>query len=312
MKRTAFKLASLALAIICLFSLVACGDAAQATRDDGVLSIVCTSLAGYDLARQVAGDVENVTVTYLGADGRDMHSYEPSAKDMTVIGRADLVICLGGAVEKWLDATLSSAMNPDVRRVEMMAVCETIAHEEHEHTDDGACGLIGADEHVWLSPLNAMAITEAIGDALCGLDAPNAASYTAASEAYRAELQVLWGDYQVMVAASPHKTILIADRYPFAYLVRDLGLTCHAAFPGCSSETSASFATQTFLIDKAKELDLAYIFVIEGSDGKVAEVVADAVGAEVLTLDSMQLAGSGKSYLTIMRENLENLKKALE
>ena len=66
------------------------------------------------------------------------------------------------------------------------------------------------------------------------------------------------------------------------------------------------------LIEKARELDLPYVFVIEGSDGKVASVVAAESGAEILTLDSVQVVTDReKTYIGIMRQNLEELKKAL-
>ena len=93
-----------------------------------------------------------------------------------------------------------------------------------------------------------------------------------------------------------------------------MGLDCVAAFPGCSSETSASFETQTTLIETVKENGLAYIFVIEGSDAKVAGVVAAETGAEILTLNSLQIISDYEdlSYIEIMRGNLENLKKALQ
>ncbi len=293
--------------------------------EDGVLTVVATSFAGYDFARQILRDApaETVKLVLLGKPGQDMHSYEATAADMTTLATADVVVCLGGPSETWLDATLKSAMNEKVLRVTMTEVVETMDktptegmdtndHTGHDHTAGESCGLIGTDEHVWLSPQNAVTIASAIGDALGRADAPNAALYAAATATYTAELDSLWTDYTSMAKTAARKTLLIADRYPFAYLVRDLGLDCFAAFPGCSSETSASFETQTFLIEKAKELALPYIFIIDGSDGKVAEVIAAESGAGVLTLDSCQVVTDrDKTYIGIMRENLENLKKAL-
>jgi zinc transport system substrate-binding protein len=68
------------------------------------------------------------------------------------------------------------------------------------------------------------------------------------------------------------------------------------------------------LIERTKEWGLSYIFIIEGSDGKVAEVVAGETGAQVLTLHSMQVVSDyeNTTYLAVMKQNLENLKKALQ
>ena len=93
----------------------------------------------------------------------------------------------------------------------------------------------------------------------------------------------------------------------------------YAAFPGCSAETEASFATVSFLAGKVDELSLPAVLTIDGSDRKIAQTIVQntaAGDAEILTLDSMQsvtdeqIAG-GVSYLSIMEENLSVLKKAL-
>ena len=297
-----------------------CASTAGPTpAEDGRITVVCTNFAGYDLARGLvtnyrkSGGEGQVDLILLGKDGQDMHSYEPTAADIITISTADLLISVGA--EQWLDATVASSGNQSLLRVSMMEACDTLAdHHDHAHgADDEACALIGADEHVWLSVENAIRINEAIEDALCKVDPENAYVWEPCGEAYRAELTALWADYTAMMANAVRHTVVIADRYPFAYLFRDLGLECVAAFPGCSSETSASFATQTLLIEKTKEWNLPYIFVIEGSDGKVAATVAAETGADILTLDSMQVVTNRETtYLHIMRQNLENLKKALQ
>ncbi|MBR0091549.1 MAG: zinc ABC transporter substrate-binding protein, partial [Lachnospiraceae bacterium] len=110
------------------------------------------------------------------------------------------------------------------------------------------------------------------------------------------------------------------DRFPFRYLAEDYGLTCYAAFSGCSAETEASFETIAFLSEKVKELSLAHVITIEGSETKIADTVlagAGAAGSDILVLDSMQSttaqdAEGGVSYLSVMEKNLEVLKEALQ
>ncbi len=300
-----------------LLAFTGCTTAKPDPRGDGVLTIVSTTFAGYDFARQLTKGAPEGTVELilLGKTGQDMHGYEPTAADIITLSSADVLICLGSSVETWLDATLKASMNQTVVRVDMMTVCDTMDAEhdhEHDHGEDDACSLIGEDEHVWLSPSNAILIASAIGDALVEVDTNQKSLWENNKSAYLAELTTLRDDFAAMRAGAVRDVILIADRYPFAYLVRELNLTCHAAFPGCSSETSASFETQTFLIDKTKELALPYIFIIDGSDGKLAGTISDATGAEVLTLHSIQVVTNREStYIDLMRANLENLKKAL-
>ncbi len=288
------------------------------------MTIVSTSFAGFDFARQITRDAPagSVELILLGKTGQDMHSFEPTAADIMTLSKADILIEVGN--ESWLEATLKSSLNEQVVRVNMMAVSDTVAEtptegmdtsgaHDHDHGNiDGECALIGTDEHVWLSTENAEKMAHAIGHALIEVDAPNKVLWEKNLSAYEAELKALTADFAAMRASAVRDTILIADRYPFAYLVRQLHLTCHAAFPGCSSETSASFETQTYLIKQARDLSLPYIFIIDGSDGKLAGVIASESGAEVLTLDSIQVVTDrSKTYVGMMRENLEQLKKAL-
>lgn len=303
-----------------LTGLTACDGSGQTNpATDGCTTVVCTNFAGLAFARSLLdtytqnGGAGKVELTALGKPGQDMHSYEPTAADIITLSRADVVVCTGA--EEWLDAALSSSGNKSLSRVTMMEVCDTLAggHDhDHNHGDD-ACTLIGQDEHVWLSLKNAMRITSAIGAAVRAADPHNAEAWQACEEAALGELTALDNEYTAMMATATRKTVVIADRYPFAYLFRDLGITCIAAFPGCSSETSASFETIVQLTDAVKTHELDYIFIIEGSDGKVAEVVASETGATVLTLHSLQVVSDPDTdYLQVMRSNLENLKKALQ
>ena len=299
-----------------LTALVGCEEEKSKHTDTHV---ICTNYAALQLVSGVmeeylgnGGDSVYI-IMLLGTEGQDMHSYEPTARDIIEISNADVVISTGA--EGWLDAAIASSGNQDVIRVSMMEVCDTMESDhDHDHDHGGEdCSLIGQDEHVWLSVENAIRITEAIEDALCRADDQNASALKASGSAYRSQLVTLKDDFTAMMAEVVRDTVVIADRHPFAYLFRELGLNCVAAFPGCSSETSASFATQTMLIEKTKELDLSYVFIMEGSDGKVAQVVADETGAKVLILNSMQVQTSRRlSYVEFMRENLANLKKALQ
>ena len=322
MKRFLIILLCLTLWGSALWGLTACDGVGQADPTaDGCTTVVCTNFAGLAFARSLLdtytqnGGAGKVELTVLGKPGQDPHSYEPTAADIITLSRADVLVCTGA--EEWLEAAVSSSGNKTLSRVTMMEVCDTIEgdhHHDHDHDHgDGACALIGQDEHVWLSVNNAIRITEAISHAIQDMDAENAAAWQACEKTALDELTALRDEYTAMMEAASKKTVVIADRYPFAYLFRDLGITCIAAFPGCSSETSASFATQTMLMEAVKTNELSYIFIMEGSDGKIAEVVAKETGAEILTLNSLQVFSDFEvDYLQVMKSNLENLKKALQ
>ena len=122
-----------------------------------------------------------------------------------------------------------------------------------------------------------------------------------------------------MTSDAEKPVLLFGDRFPFRYLAEDYGLTCYAAFSGCSAETEASFETITSLAGKVDELNLPVVLAIDGSDQKIARTIADNTGTrdqEVLMLDSMQSVcedeiEEGESYLAIMSRNLDVLREAL-
>jgi zinc transport system substrate-binding protein len=122
------------------------------------------------------------------------------------------------------------------------------------------------------------------------------------------------GAYAAGVAAAPRKTLILADRFPFRYLAADYGLTCYAAFPGCSAETGASFSTVVELARRAEEAGVTAILQLESADGSLAAAVRDATKTKdqkILTLNSLQSARSDADYLSVMEDNLTVLQEAL-
>ena len=126
-------------------------------------------------------------------------------------------------------------------------------------------------------------------------------------------------EYGTAVDCAKFNALIFADRFPFRYLVDDYSIEYFAAFSGCSTETDASFETVAFLVDKLNETGVGGLIVIDGSDKKLANTVkanSTREGIEIYTLDSMQSVTasdikSGTTYLSVMKENLDTLKKAL-
>lgn len=325
------KIVAIVLAAMMLVSVIClCGCSAERPSPDrdGVLRIVCTVFPAYDFCRELTRGLPDgsVELILLGRNGKDMHSYEPSAADIVELARADLLVCVGGGSEAWVDATLEAADNHGLRVFYMMDACDTTEEthaegeicEDHDHDHDHDHGEGAGDEHVWVSLRRAEQIVAALCDEIAEL-AENGAQVATCREnadAYRAALLGLDKQYEEMVHGAPRSTVLIADRYPFAYLMNDYHIDCVAAFPGCSTETSASFATQTMLVETVETHALPYIFVIDGTDSMVATMISERTGAEILRLSSGQVVTDtqlreGVTYLSMAEENLQNLKKAL-
>lgn len=320
------------LAVLCclVMGLTGCRMQPQKT---GRIQVVCTIFPEYDWVRQIVGDAEGVEVTLLVKGGTDLHSYQPSVKDIARIAQADVFCYVGGTSDSWVTEVLDMAENPDAIAVPMLEAADaeeevTVEgmqeekhhhhHDEDEHHDEEEAQEL--DEHVWLSLRRAQLICQAISDALCEADPANADTYRANTAAYQKQLQALDAQYTDMVEQEAVRdTFLVADRFPFRYLAQDYGLQYYAAFAGCSAETEASFATIAFLSEKVEALRLPCVLTVENSSKALAKTVWENAGnrdGEILTLDSLQSVtqtdiDNGVTYLSEMQKNLDVLRTAL-
>ena len=234
-------------ALLCL-CLMLCGCTAQPEKphDETKLQIVCTSFPAYDFAREIAGD--RAELTLLIKPGSEVHSYEPTPKDMIRIQESDLFICNGGESEQWAKTLIT----PELNTIYMMDCVDTV-EESADGIYNAEYGEPELDEHVWTSPLNAIKISEEICNALCKLDTDSAEAYKTNFAAYKAQLMALDREFRQVIKNSGKHTLVFADRFPMRYFALEYGLNCYAAFPGCSSETEPSAKTVAYLIVRVRE-----------------------------------------------------------
>ncbi|MDR0917787.1 MAG: metal ABC transporter substrate-binding protein, partial [Oscillospiraceae bacterium] len=328
--------------------------------DNGKINVVSTIFAPYDFARQVVGDKANLKM--LLPPGSESHSYEPTPQDIITIEKCDVFIYVGGDSDEWVKEILSSIDMKDKQVVTLMDCVETVeeevvegmedahehegeehseeehtdehteeehsdehAEEEHsdEHADEDHEHEGELDEHVWTSPRNAKLITQKISDAIQAEDTANAETYKKNTTDYLAKLDELDNKFKEVVANGTRTEIIMGDRFPFRYFADAYGLSYYAAFTGCSTETEASAATISFLIDKTAKDEIPIIFHIELSNEKIAKTVAEGAkdknggkDVKVLLLHSCHNVTKsdfegGATYLTLMEKNVETLKTAL-
>ena len=314
--------------VICMGLFSGCGSNSQAANKK--YSIVCTIFPEYDWAKQVLGDdAANFDLTLLLDSGVDLHNYQPTADDIIKISNCDIFVYVGGESDEWVEDALKEATNKnmqvmnllevlggDIKEEELVEGMQGEEEEVEEEVEEGP----EYDEHVWLSLKNAQVIVNKIKDAVCNVDKDNSDKYEKNASQYISQLSDLDSKYEDAVKKENTKTVLFGDRFPFRYLVEDYDLEYYAAFVGCSAETEASFGTITFLAKKVDELGLSSIFVLEGSDQKIAETIIQNTkdkNQQILVLDSMQSTTSGDieegaTYIKAMEKNLEALQNGLK
>ena len=326
-KKFGWIFGALSLVLFTIF-FVGCNDTEKVDTAKGKkLSVVTTIYPEYAWVKEILGArVDSLDLVLLVKNGMDLHSFNPSAKDIATIANADVVVYVGGESDQWVAKALAATPKAGRVALNLMELLgdrvkteEVVEGMEHEHAEEAE--EVENDEHVWLSLKNAEILVRQLAEAVAKLDTAHATEYHMNAALYIAKISALDAQYRATMENATLKTILFGDRFPFRYLVDDYGIKYYAAFVGCSAESEASFETITFLAGKMDSLALPAIFTIDGSDGKIARAILDASknskNAEVLMLNSMQSVKdeqikAGADYLSIMRDNLEVLKKAIK
>ena len=316
------RLVCLLAALVLLVCFVSCGS--DGGGEDGKLKIIAANFPGYDLARAVTGDLAEVSL--LLPPGTESHSYEPTPRDILDVQSCDLFIYLGGESDAWVDTILKSLDKP-VNTLRMIDCVPTLEeeplegmeeiHDDHDDHGHGHGQVLEVDEHVWTSPVNAMQIVEHICAEIVKLDETNAETYAANANGYLTELLALDSEIRAYVDSVSDPVMVFGDRFPLRYFAEAYGITCYAAFPGCSTQTEPSAATIAYLTDLVREKGLGTVYYIEFSNHLVADSIAEATGAKTALFHSChnvskQELDSGVTYLSLMRGNLETLKETMK
>ncbi len=295
------KILSLILAVLVV---VFSGCSLQGKTDNDRLNIVTTIFPQYDFARAVAGDKADITL--LIKPGNEAHTYDPTPKETALISLADLFICTGSESEGWVETIADSASLGEEKRLTLFSICGGSV-DEHGHE---------LDEHVWTSPKNAVLITEGIRDRLCEIDPENKDYYSENAKTYIEKLESLDGEIEEIVKNGERKIIAFGDRFPARHFAERYSLSVVSAIPGCSADSSASSWDIAEVIDTVKKEEIPVVFYIEFSDGRTADIIAEATGAKKLLFHSLHNISTedfenGKTYIDIMEVNKDNLKEAL-
>lgn len=319
------KILAIIVILCCLLSLVGVLSACEEDNwDNGNLKVVTTIFPEYDWTLNLLGEHEDeVNVRNLLNSGVDMHSYQATFRDKMYISTCDLLVYVGGESDDWVETSLKQATNKDMVVIKLLDVIENaldeadgIEGEEHDHDhEEGAF-----DEHVWMSLRRAKIAVNAIAEALETLMPDSAETLAQNAASYCEQLDALDVEYRQVVDSTPTKTLVVADRFPFAYLFDDYGLSYYAAFKGCSAANDPSWDTILTLVEKVDNLNAKVIIITESSDGKTAQQVknkSQTKNQKILKLNSMQSVGAndganGVTYLTIMQSNLDVLREALQ
>ncbi|MCR5146266.1 MAG: zinc ABC transporter substrate-binding protein [Clostridia bacterium] len=302
-------------------------------KDGDKIQIVATLFPQYDFAKQIGGDKVNVTL--LLPPGTESHTYEPTPNDMVEINESDLFIFTGSEMEPWAE-NLISGMKKDITVLDLSKTVklinteefeeehEALEHEHHHdedeaeehehHHEDGHHHTY--DPHIWLNPQYAIKMARSIEDELIRIDPENADYYKTNAENYIKQIEDLDKEFEETVEHSKSKKLAFGGAFAYAYFVERYGLDFISAYETCGESAEPSTSQIKEVIDYIKKNKIPVVFYKEYSTGNVAKTISEATGAKMLVFNtvhnlSKEEIESGASYVSIMKQNLENLKQAL-
>jgi zinc transport system substrate-binding protein len=144
----------------------------------------------------------------------------------------------------------------------------------------------------------------------------NADYYQSNANEYISKIISLDIQYKETLANCESKEIIYGGHYAFGYLANRYNLKYFAA-QGISPDAEPTALDMITLIEQIKSNNIKYIFYEELSSSKVAETIANETNANLLLLNAAHNVTredieNNVSFITIMKENLENLKTGLQ
>ncbi len=293
------KLLALILCVCLMLCTFSC--ARDNSIDYGTLKIVTTSASAYDWTKNVIADAfDEYDLTIIGG-GADPHSFSPSATDIMKIASADIFIFVGGESENW------------AREVELKdgAIAISLIDSLDSSRLISDHGVV--DEHVWLSPYNAQILCKEIEKAIITLRPDYQSALSETLENYALKLLELEREYLAITDGFSAPTIIVADRFPFAYLAKDCSLGYYSVFPTCSTDSEATFDKITNFAKIIDKTGAKRVIVTENSDKSLANTIIEntqSKDCEIVRLDSLQASATG-GYIEMLKGNISVLKSAI-
>lgn len=302
---------------MCACMLFACGthSGTQFEEREG-LKIVTTIYPMQNFAQEIAGD--KAQIINLVPAGVEPHDFELSTWDMQLLEQADIFIYNGAGMEHFVDKTLESVSNKSFVVVEAAANVNLLEAKEEMDVEEEHSGNHEHeqyDPHTWLSIKNAGVQACAIKDALCQADAQNASYYEANYNAYQEKLDALERKYEEELSKLSQNKIVVAHA-AFGYLCEEYGLE-QEAVEGLTADSEPDSARMKEIVDFCKENQIKVIFFEELVSPRVAQTIADEIGAQTNVLNPIEgrtakQEEEGLDYIGLMEQNLEALKEALK
>ncbi len=254
------------------------------------LNVTTSFYPMYFFTSQIGGN--KINVVNITPSGTEPHDYDPTPQDIIKIQKSKLLV-LNGNVEPWANKIKLDLKN-----------------NNNQILKAGEDLITNNDPHIWLSPILAKKESQKIADALTSIDPINSNYYKNNLVNLETELDKIDDNYKAGLANCQTRSF-VTSHSAFEYLAKDYGLN-QIAIAGLSPDAEPSLSELAKITDFAKKNNVKYIFFEALVSPKLAQTIASEIGAKTLVLDPIEGQTGNNDYLTLMANNLQNLRIALQ
>lgn len=249
----------------------------------------------YDFVKKIGKD--KVDVSVIVPNGMEPHDFEPTAKQIIDLQKADAIFVNGMGFESWINK---------LNNVTIVDLSRDLPLEKNTQI---------SNPHIWLDPLLVKLQAKNILNSLNNLDPQNKLYYNNNYAQFTNHLDKLNVDIiSNLTNCKLHDFLSFHDA--FGYFANRYGLVQHS-IQGMSPETEAPPQKIRESIDLSKQLGMDVVFTEDNMDPRLPDTVAQEINGQVLTLSPIETISDeekqmNKDYFSKMYDNLNNLKIALK
>lgn len=305
-------------------------SADDTTSEQSDISIVTTFYPMYYFTKGIVGDDADVSMLISG--GTEPHDYEPSAKAVAGITDADAFVYNSEYMETWVPSivdgldTEKTTVIEATKDIDLMEGSEEDdhdhegeGHEDEDHDDveheEGHDHEHEFDPHVWLDPVLAQQEVKTITEALVAKYPEYKEAWEKNSDELVGKLEDLNQKFETELKDAKNRTF-VTQHAAFGYLSKRYDLI-QQPIAGLSPEEEPSPKRVAELKEFVDENQISVIYFEENATSAVSETLAKETGAKTEVLSPLEGISDddlakGVDYITVMEQNLENLKLTIK
>ena len=285
---------------------------------DATLKVSASFWTLAHFAKEIGGD--RVAVVSITPSGAEPHEFEPTARSVQKVYDSSVFIYLDESFDPWAARLDKSLRKSGVSVLAMGRAMKSFLDSPRplRHAlvvKDKRAPHASRDPHFWLDPVHAATMASIIRDTLARVDPEGADVYKENASEFIRAIRVLDAAYRK--ALQPCRTRhVVVSHDAFSYLAKRYNFQV-LAITGVSPQQEPSPGRLAELVRAIRANGIEYVFVEPFRSTRLAETLARETGAGLLELNPIGALNekditSHRTYLSIMRDNLLALKKAMQ